>query len=301
MTKNDDLAELAATEGRNPASERLDELSAIEIVRLMNAEDARVAGAVAGAADKIAEAIDAIAERLRRGGRLIYVGAGTSGRLGVLDASECPPTFDLPPGQVVGLIAGGPAALTWAAEGAEDRPELARADLAAIGLDHRDTVVGIATSGRTPYVIAGLGFARGAGAYTIAISSNYESSVAAAAHLAITVVVGPEVLSGSTRLKAGTATKMVLNMLSTGAMVRIGKAYGNLMVDMRATNSKLVARARRIVSQLTALDPEQAERLLESCGGEVKTAVVVARCAVTPEAARQRLAGAAGQLRGALA
>ncbi len=213
------------TEARNPASEVIDTLSPLEIVRLMNAEDAQVAAAVGAEAEKIAAAIETIAQCFQRGGRLIYIGAGTSGRLGVLDATECPPTFNSPPGQVVGLIAGGPQALTRAVEGAEDRPELAEQDLQGIGLTDRDVVVGIATSGRTPYVIGGLNFARQRGAFTIALSCNAASTVADSAELAITPIVGPEVISGSTRLKAGTATKLVLNMLTTGAMVRIGKTY----------------------------------------------------------------------------
>jgi len=285
------------TESRNPASERLDCLSAQEIVRLMNAEDARVTGAVATQLDAIAQAVETIAERLRAGGRLVYLGAGTSGRLGALDAAECPPTFNSPLGQVVGLIAGGPAALTHSVEGAEDHPEAAVADLQAIGLGPRDVVVGIATSGRTPYVVGGLAYARSVGAYTIGLSCNREAVIAGECDLRITPVVGPEVLSGSTRLKAGTATKMVLNMLSTGAMVRLGKTYGNLMVDLRATNSKLRERSRRIVMTLTGCLPAEAERLLAQADGEVKTAVVMAHCGVPASQARQWLEEAGGHLR----
>jgi N-acetylmuramic acid 6-phosphate etherase len=218
------------TEARNPASTNLDELTPLELVRLMNAEDARVIPAVASQAEAIARAVEVIADRLRRGGRLVYLGAGTSGRLGVLDAAECPPTFSSPPGQVVGVIAGGPAALTRAVEGAEDHPEYAERDLDAIGLSAADVLVGIATSGRTPYVQGGLRHARGLGAYTIGLSCNPDSDLLPLVDLAITPVVGPEVLTGSTRLKAGTATKLVLNLLSTGAMVALGKTYGNLMV-----------------------------------------------------------------------
>jgi N-acetylmuramic acid 6-phosphate etherase len=294
------------TEGRNPASESIDSLSPLEIARLMNAEDAKVAAAVGAEASAIAGAIERIAERLRAGGRLIYMGAGTSGRLGVLDATECPPTFNSPPEQVIGLIAGGPGALTHAVEGAEDRPELGVEALKQVQLTARDTVVGIATSGRTPYVIGGLAYARQLGALTVAVSCNAQSEIAAAAELAIVPIVGPEVLSGSTRLKAGTATKLVLNMLTTGAMVRIGKTYGNLMVDLRATNSKLRDRARRIVTALTDLDEQGAQRLLDRAGGELKTAVVLHYldkrngAAADATEARRRLAEAEGHLRTAL-
>jgi N-acetylmuramic acid 6-phosphate etherase len=288
------------TEGRNPRSESIDQMSALEIVELMNCEDRTIADAVASQAGAIALAIDAIAERFRRGGRLIYAGAGTSGRLGVLDASECPPTFSSPPGQVVGLIAGGPTALTTAVEGAEDKPELAAADLERISVNENDALVGIATSGRTPYVREALRLARQHGAATIALTCNPESELGPLADISIAPVVGPEVVSGSTRLKAGTATKMVLNMLSTGAMVRIGKTYGNLMVDLRATNTKLRLRTRRIVEQLTELDQDGAELLLNRSDGELKTAVVAGRLQVSPAQARERLRAAGGHLRRAL-
>jgi len=288
------------TEARNPDSQRIDELSPIEIVRLMNAEDARVAAAVACEAESIAQAVAVIAERIRSGGRLIYIGAGTSGRLGVLDAAECPPTFSTPPELVVGLIAGGHSALTRAVEGAEDRPEKAVTDLQTIGLAAADVLVGIATSGRTPYVIGGLRYARGIGAFTIGFSCNDDSELAGECDLVITPVVGPEVISGSTRLKAGTATKMVLNMLTTGAMVRLGKTYGNLMVDLRATNSKLLARSKRIVAELTGLSESEAEDQLQRCGGELKTAVVAQCRAVPPDVARRMLESVGGHLRAAL-
>jgi N-acetylmuramic acid 6-phosphate etherase len=293
------LADLT-TEGRNPASMQIDSLSAIEIVRLINEEDSSVAAAVASQADSIAVAIDAIAQRLQAGGRLIYMGAGTSGRLGVLDATECPPTFSSPPGQVIGLIAGGYDALTRAVEGAEDRPELAEQDLESVQAGPADVVVGIATSGRTPYVVAALQAARIKGCFTIALSCNQESSVGREACLAITPVVGPEVISGSTRMKAGTATKMVLNMLSTGAMIRIGKTFGNLMVDLRATNSKLRDRARRIVETVVKLDAQAAAELLGRCDGELKTAIVAGRTACSPHEARKRLKESAGQVRRAI-
>ncbi len=288
------------TEARNPASTNLDELTALELVRLMSAEDARVVPAVASQAEAIALAVEVIAERLRGGGRLVYAGAGTSGRLGVLDATECPPTFNAPPGQVVGLIAGGPAALTRAAEGAEDRPELAEQDLKAIAFGAGDVLVGIATSGRTPYVGGALAHARGLGAFTVGLFCNADADLLPLVDVAIAPVVGAEVLTGSTRLKAGTATKLVLNMLSTGAMVRLGKVYGNLLVDLRATNSKLRARVNRIVRTLTGLSKEEAGGLLARCGGELKTALVAHLAGVAPEEARARLEQAGGQVRPAL-
>ncbi len=288
------------TEARNPASTNLDELTPLEIVRLMNAEDARVIPAVAAQAEAIARAIAVIAERLGVGGRLVYAGAGTSGRLGVLDATECPPTFNAPPGQVIGIIAGGYGALTQSVEGAEDHPEFGARDLEALAFSARDVLVGIATSGRTPYVLGALDHARRLGAFTIGLSCNSDSELIPAVDLAITPVVGPEVLSGSTRLKAGTATKLVLNMLTTGAMVRLGKTFGNLMVDLRATNSKLRARTNRIVRILTGLSVEASARLLEQCNGELKTAIVAQLAGVPPDEARARLGAAGGQVRPAL-
>jgi N-acetylmuramic acid 6-phosphate etherase len=288
------------TEARNPASMNLDELTLLELVRLMNGEDAKVSPAVAAEAEHIARAIEVIAERIRGGGRLVYVGAGTSGRLGVLDASECPPTFRTPPGMVVGLIAGGPPALTTAVEGAEDRPEFAERDLKAIELATTDALVGIATSGRTPYVVAALRYARSIGAYAVGLACVPDSELRGEADLMITPLVGPEVLTGSTRLKAGTATKMVLNMLSTGAMVRLGKTYGNLMVDLRATNTKLRSRANRIVRHFTGLSREAAEELIRTCDWEVKTALVVHQANVDPGRARELLHQAGGQVRAAL-
>src|SRR5262245_6787900 len=288
------------TEGRNPASERLDELSALELARLMNAEDARVLEAVGSQVEAIAQAIDIIADRLRAGGRLIYAGAGTSGRLGVLDATECPPTFNSPPEQVVGLIAGGADALTRAVEGAEDHPEFGERDLRALNLGERDAFVGIATSGRTPYVLGAADYARSIGAATIGLACNTDSELEPRVDLMICPVVGPEVLSGSTRLKAGTATKLVLNMLSTGAMVRLGKCYGNLMVDLRATNSKLRARTNRIVRLLTGVDSDAADALLKECSGELKTALVMELATVSPDDARMRLSEAGGRVEEAL-
>ena len=288
------------TEARNPHSTNIDSLSAVDIVRLMNRQDADVAVSVAAEAEHIAQAVDVIADRIRAGGRLIYLGAGTSGRLGVLDASECPPTFNTPPEMVIGLIAGGKSALTRAIEGAEDNPESGRLDLSEVELTASDVVVGIATSGRTPYVIGGLMHAKEQGAYAIGLSCNTPCEMDAHADLMISPVVGPEVITGSTRMKAGTATKMVLNMLTTGAMVRLGKTYGHLMVDLRATNEKLTLRSRRIVAEMTGLDRLAAKALLDQCDGEVKTSIVVHERSVTPQRARDLLELAGGHLRKAL-
>ncbi len=252
------------TEGHNPRTAYLDTMSAAEIVGVMNAEDATVAVAVGRVTREIAAAVEGIAARFARGGRLIYVGAGTSGRLGVLDASECPPTFNTPSGQVVGLIAGGARALTEAVEAVEDDPAMGAVDIAATGVTEVDAVVGIAASGRTPYVLGALAEARQRGAFTVGVACNVGTPLGRAVDVAIEVVVGPEVVSGSTRLKAGTAQKMVLNMLSTGALVLSGKTYGNLMVDMRATNEKLRQRAVRIVQEATGLKTAGAAEILAS-------------------------------------
>ncbi len=294
------MLEKLTTEARNPASENLDELSPRAIVELINAEDARIAEAVAQETIPIAKAVEVIAHRLAHGGRLIYIGAGTSGRLGVLDAAECPPTFNSDPTQVVGIIAGGPKAMLRAVEGAEDSPTLAKEDLRNIDLCSQDVVVGIASSGRTPYVLGGLDYARSQGAYAIGISCNRDAAIASRADLSIAPVVGPEVVSGSTRMKAGTATKMVLNTLTTGAMVLIGKTYGNLMVDLQATNTKLTERTKRILCQITDLTSDEAADLLQQCGGELKTAIVAQRLERSPEAAREQLRAAKGHLRKAL-
>jgi N-acetylmuramic acid 6-phosphate etherase len=288
------------TELSNQHSQNIDTLSTREIVALMNAEDQLVAEAVAREAEPIAAAIDAIVDRLARGGRLLYMGAGTSGRLGVLDASECPPTFNTSPQMIIGIIAGGREALTNAIEGAEDNRDLAVQDLKHHQLSNRDCLVGIATSGRTPYVLAGLEHARRIGAVTIGLACNANASISTVADMMITPVVGPEVISGSTRLKAGTATKMVLNMLTTASMVRLGKTYGNLMVDLRATNSKLKERSVRIVQTITGLDTQQAVAALVAADGEVKTAIVTELCGVSCEEARQRLRQSQGHLRNAL-
>jgi len=298
LTKNS-LGDLT-TETRNPLTTRLDNLDALELVHLINSEDAKVARAVELVAEPIAEAIDVIAQRLSSGGRLIYMGAGTSGRLGVLDAVECPPTFNTDPELVVGLIAGGPEGLLVAIEGAEDSQDMGRVDLQNLNLSHLDVVVGIAASGRTPYVIGGLDYARHTGAFAIGFSCNQDAELQHHADLNILPVVGPEVLSGSTRLKAGTATKLVLNMLTTGAMVRMGKTYSNLMVDLRATNEKLSERAQRIVKELTACSGPEAAELLGQCAGEVKTAIVSFNLGLSPADARNRLEAVGGHLRLAL-
>ena len=266
----------------------------------MNAEDQHVINAVAREELAIARAIDIVAESFSRGGRLIYVGAGTSGRLGVLDASECPPTFSTPPEMVVGLIAGGRDALTRAIEGAEDDAQAAAAELQQLKLSDRDVVMGIATSGRTPYAIGALEYAKTVGAFTIGFACNHNSAIAKIAELMIAPIVGPEVITGSTRLKAGTATKLVLNMLTTGAMVRIGKTYGNLMVDLRPTNVKLRDRSERIVAEISGLPQPQAAELLNQCNGEVKTAIVAVLAGVSPDDARRRLSQHDGHLRATL-
>ena len=297
---NETSLPVSATETRNAASATIDSLSPLQIVRLMNAEDQHVIDAVAREELAIARAIDVIAERFASGGRLIYVGAGTSGRLGVLDASECPPTFSTPPEMVVGLIAGGRDALTRAIEGAEDDALAAVAELKALHATTGDVVMGIATSGRTPYVLGALEYARSIGAFTIGFACNQGSAIAKVAELMIAPIVGAEVITGSTRLKAGTATKLVLNMLTTGAMVRIGKTYGNLMVDLRATNEKLRDRSERIVADLTNLPQSQSAELLNQCGGEVKTAIVAALKDVPPDEARRLLSRCHGHLRATL-
>ncbi|MFM9025207.1 MAG: N-acetylmuramic acid 6-phosphate etherase, partial [Planctomycetaceae bacterium] len=255
-------------------------------------------GARAAAAPPPAPA--APAARRAPGGRLVYMGAGTSGRLGVLAATECPPTFGTPPEMVLGVIAGGPPALTRAVEGAEDRPELAVTDLTGVGLGPRDVLVGIATSGRTPYVIAGLQHARSLGCFTVGLACNENSALAPHADVVIAPCVGPEIVAGSTRLKAGTATKMVLNMLTTGAMIRMGKTYGNLMVDLRATNTPVVLRGGGMVASLVGVAEAEAERLLAAADGELKTAVVARLRGVSPAEARRLLAAAGGHLRRAL-
>ncbi|MFD8304273.1 N-acetylmuramic acid 6-phosphate etherase [Streptomyces sp. NPDC059690] len=293
--------ESLTTEAFRPDLADIDRLPTLEIARLMNGEDATVPAAVAARLPAIAAAIDAIADRMARGGRLIYAGAGTAGRLGVLDASECPPTFDTDPEQVVGLIAGGPEAMVTSVEGAEDSAELARADLDALALGSADTVVGISASGRTPYAIAAVEHARRQNALTVGLACNAGSALAAAAEHGIEIVVGPELLTGSTRLKAGTAQKLVLNMLSTITMIRLGKTYGNLMVDVRASNEKLRARSRRIVALATGAPDEAIERALAATDGEVKNAILTLLADVDGPTAARLLEESNGHLRAALA
>ncbi|MFF9636466.1 N-acetylmuramic acid 6-phosphate etherase [Streptomyces bacillaris] len=289
-----------ATEAFRPELAEIDRLSTAEIARLMNGEDATVPAAVAERLPEIAAAIDAAAERMARGGRLIYAGAGTAGRLGVLDASECPPTFNTDPSEVVGLIAGGPSAMVKAVEGAEDSKELAAADLDALKLTADDTVVGISASGRTPYAIGAVEHARAQGALTVGLSCNAGSALAAAAEHGLEIVTGPELLTGSTRLKAGTAQKLVLNMISTITMIRLGKTYGNLMVDVRASNEKLRARSRHIVSLATGASDAEIEAALAATDGEVKHAILVILGRVDAATAAERLAESDGHLRKAL-
>ncbi|MDF3300229.1 N-acetylmuramic acid 6-phosphate etherase [Streptomyces tropicalis] len=288
------------TETRNERTTDLDRMPLPELLSVMNAEDLTVAQAVREALPQIGAAVEAIAVSLRRGGRLVYLGAGTSGRIGLLDAVECPPTFGTSPEQVVGLLSGGPGAFAVAVEGAEDEPGRAVADLDAIGLTARDTVVGLAASGRTPYVVGGLRHAAARGATTVSVACNRDAVVSRHADVAIEVPTGPEVLTGSTRLKAGTAQKMVCNMLSTASMVQVGKVYGNLMVDVRASNDKLVDRARRIVVEATGAAPDAAAEALRACGGHAKTAVVMLLAPCSAEEAARRLERAGGDTRTAL-
>lgn len=290
-----------STEQADTARGDLDLLPTLDLVRAMNAEDQRVPDAVAAQADRIAEAVDGITERFRRGGRLIYLGAGTAGRVGVLDASECPPTFGTDPDMVVGLIAGGEAAIRNAVENAEDDDRAAAESLRALGVGADDTVVGISASGRTPYVLGGLAYAREAGAFTVAIAANADSAIGAAADVPIEVVVGPEFVTGSTRLKAGTAQKLVVNMLSTLSMIRLGKTYRGVMVDLQATNEKLRARSVRTLIQLTGAAQDDAVRALGEAGGSVKLALLMLFTGASAEAAAAALSAAGGVLRDAIA
>jgi len=294
------LLNVLDTEKANPATGEIDRMSPLEIARVINAEDEKVALAVRQVLPQIGRAMEQIAARLRSGGRLIYAGAGTSGRLGALDASECPPTFNLAPDVVMASLAGGPTAFGRAHEDLEDSEEAGRADLEVFGVTDRDVVVGITASGRTPYARGAIACARERGALTIGIVCNVNSPLEQEVDIIIAPVVGPEVIAGSTRLKAGTAQKMVLNMLSTGAMVLLGKTFGNLMVDVQTTNYKLRQRALSIVRQATGLDTEEAESLLASAGDDVKIAILMARAQISPEQARARLAAHGNVLRAAL-
>jgi N-acetylmuramic acid 6-phosphate etherase len=294
----DDYLDTRLTERRNPRSSTIDTASALEIVDLIGAEDASVPGAVAKARTDIARAIDLIEAAFRAGGRLVYVGAGTSGRLGVLDAAECPPTFGTPPEMVVGLIAGGSPALVRSVEGAEDDVGAATQAVDSLRVGSQDVVVGIAASGTTPFVQAALSRGHGLGARTIFVScTEPPRQLAGICDVFITVLVGPEIVTGSTRMKAGTATKLVLNTLSTGAMIRLGKIYGNLMVDLRAWNEKLIDRSQRIVMETTGLDRQAARQVIDAADGSVKTAIVMARRGVTRDEAERLLTTHAGKLR----
>ena len=288
------------TEEADPRYGKIDELPTAELAALMNEADADVPRAVSAAMAQIVPAIDGITARLRAGGRLLYVGAGTPGRLGILDAAECPPTFGTAPEQVQGVIAGGPRAITTAVEGVEDDDTAGTTDIAVRQVGPDDAVVGLTASGRTPYVLGAARAARQRGALTVGISCNTEADLSAVVEFPIEIAVGPEVVAGSTRLKAGTAQKLVLNMISTIAMVRLGKTHGNLMVDLVATNEKLLARAIRMVQDITGADPEIAETALNEAGRHVKTAVVMIERATDLTGARSLLDAAGGQLSRAL-
>ena len=288
------------TEGWNPEAADLDLRSTAELVSLMNAEDASVPHAVARAHGAITGAIDAIADRLEAGGRLVYVGAGTSGRLALVDAAECESTFAAPPGLVVALIAGGPSSAATAQEHAEDDEDEGGREVGLLGVGPLDAVVGLSASGRTPYVVGALAEARQAGALTVALVSVDDSEIGRLAEHEIAIVVGPEVISGSTRLKAGTAQKLVLNMISSIAMVRLGKTFGNLMVDVVATNAKLRARVRRIVAHATGAGPAEVEAALDAADGDAKVAIVSLLAGVDADVARARLVASRGVVRRAL-
>lgn len=300
MSHNANLGTLVS-ETRNPETMNLDEMSTLELVTCFNQQDRKVPEAIQKVLPEIAKAVDSAAASFKAGGRLIYLGAGTSGRLGVLDASECPPTFGVPHGMVVGLIAGGPGAMLKAVEGAEDSETLGVEDLKNLNLTDKDTVVGLAASGRTPYVIGALRYATELGCATVAISCNPDSPIAREANIEISPVVGPEALTGSTRLKSGTAQKLVLNMISTGAMVKTGKVYQNLMVDVKATNVKLVDRACRIVVEATGASRTDAEQALSQTDFDVKPAILMLLAGIDASAAKVRLSQHNGFLRAALA
>ena len=290
-----------ATEQRNPRTAHIDEVSTLEMVTLINSEDHRVADAVQEVLPQIAEAVDLIADRLSNGGRLVYVGCGTSGRLGILDASECPPTYNVSPELVQWLIAGGFPAIFKAVEGAEDSRELGEEDLKKIAFSDKDVLCGLAASGRTPYVLGAMAYAKSIGASVIAVTCCKGSQIDRAADIGIAPEPGPEVVTGSTRMKSGTAQKMVLNMLSTGAMIRMGKVYGNLMVDVQPSNEKLVRRCQRIVMQATGADEAQAVAALDASGYHCKTAIVMILCGVSAGEAGELLARAGGRIAGAVA
>ncbi|WP_400164319.1 N-acetylmuramic acid 6-phosphate etherase [Brevibacillus sp. TJ4] len=297
--KLDNLEQLT-TEEKNESSRDLDRLSARDIVQMMNDEDKKVPFAVERELDQIAAAIEVIVAALENNGRLFYFGAGTSGRLGILDASECPPTFGTDPELVQGVIAGGPSAVVKAVEGAEDSQELGQEDVRTYGVTNKDVVVGIAASGRTPYVIGALREARNVGAKTISLSCNANALISEGVDVAINVVVGPEVLTGSTRLKAGTAQKLVLNMLTTAAMIRLGKVYGNLMVNVQATNQKLQERVKRIIMEVTGVNYAEAEKLAKLADGDAKTAILMRLTGTSKEEATRLLNVTKGRIREAI-
>ena len=295
-----DLGHLV-TESRNHHSEHIDTLSTLEMLKVINNEDKKVPFAVEATLPHIARLVDKVVTAFSQGGRLIYCGAGTSGRLGILDASECPPTYGTPHDMVIGLIAGGHKAILQAVENAEDNVQLGAEDLRQLNFNAKDVLVGIAASGRTPYVIGALEYARSLGAVTGAISCNPDSPIAQRADIAITPIVGPEVVTGSSRMKAGTAQKLVLNMITTGAMIKMGKVFGNLMVDVEATNAKLIERQIRIVMQATECDRATAEHALSQCQRHCKTAILMILAGVDAQQATQLLAQNKGFIRQALA
>ncbi|MCB5724616.1 N-acetylmuramic acid 6-phosphate etherase [Mitsuokella jalaludinii] len=294
-----DLSRLT-TERRNPASAHIDSCTTLEMVTIMQQEDSKIASAIEKILPEIARAIDATSQRLENGGRLFYLGAGTSGRLGILDASECPPTYGTDPELVQGLIAGGIPAIFRAQEGAEDNPGLAVHDLKEHGFSAKDVLVGIAASGRTPYVIGGLKYARELGALTIALACSEHAEIAALADIALTPVTGPEVVTGSTRMKAGTAQKLVLNMLSTGTMIKLGKVYGNLMVDVKASNKKLEERAIRIVMEGSGCERTEAEKALKGADGHAKLAILMVVAGVSASEGKALLERTSGHLAAAI-
>ena len=289
-----------ATEKNNPASAHIDEMTTLDMMTLINREDQKAALSLVPILPQIAAAVDLIADRLRRGGRLIYCGAGTSGRLGVLDAAECPPTYGTDPRQVTAIIAGGRPAMFAAREGAEDNMDAAVADLQGLQLSRTDGLVGLSASGRAPYVVSALRYARAQGAATVSVACSPDSLIAEAADISLTAVPGPEIIAGSTRLKAGTVQKLILNMLSTGAMIRLGKVFGNRMVDLQATNEKLAERARRIVSEVTGCPAEESAHLLDKAGGSAKLAILLRLSKLSPEDARRILQKTGGHLKAAL-
>ena len=288
------------TETVNESTKNIDKLSSLEIVTLINEEDKKVARAIEAELPQVARAVDAVAERFKRGGRMIYCGAGTSGRLGTLDAAELPPTYNVSPDQAFGLIAGGEEAMYRAIEGAEDSKELAEEDLKRVGLTADDCVIGVAASGRTPYTLSALEYANRLGALSISVTCNANSPMAGEAQISIAPVVGPEAICGSTRMKAGTAQKMVLNMISTGVMIRLGKVYQNYMVYLQPTNEKLIVRSARMISQITGADPETSKRMLQAADMRVPEAIVMISAGCSQKEAAEALKKAGGRVREAI-